>query len=101
MVLLCRFREADRGLECVAAGVALPQMAHAQVIDQFRPFWQEQAVATLRALKLRAWSRRYCGGAGVKFHWGILRFFYSGCPRPVLSLVFIMTIWTRGVKQQS
>src|SRR5664280_3554021 len=42
------FREADGGLEGIAAGVALPQMAHAALIDQFRPFRHEQVFATLR-----------------------------------------------------
>src|ERR1035441_8613065 len=67
---LSRLREVDGGLEGVAAGVAFPQMAHAAVIDQFRPFRHEQVVAALRAGDLRAVAWGLCGAAAVKIHRG-------------------------------
>src|ERR1039458_1829278 len=69
---LSRLRELDGGLEGVAAGVAFPQMAHAAVIDQFRPFRHEQVVAALRAGDLRAGGWGLCGAAAVKIHRGLL-----------------------------
>src|ERR1035437_6238326 len=74
---LSRLREVDGGLEGVAAGIALPQMAHEAVIDQFRPFRHEQALAALRAGDLRTVAWGLCGAAGVKIHGGILRFFVT------------------------
>src|SRR5450830_2013951 len=77
---LSRLREVDGGLEGVAAGVAFPQMAHAAVIDQFRPFRHEQVVAALRAGDLRTVAWGLYSAAAVKIHGGILRLFVA--PRP-------------------
>jgi hypothetical protein len=47
------FREAHGGLESVTAGLALPQMAHAALVDQFGPLRHEKRIAALRAGDLR------------------------------------------------
>jgi len=81
---LGRFREADGGLEGVAAGLALPQMADAAFVDQFRPFRHEQAIAALRAFVLRAWVRGLCGAAGVKVHGASSDFLVAPAPNPAI-----------------
>jgi hypothetical protein len=78
---LSRLREVDGGLEGVAAGITLPQMAHAAVIDQFRPFRHEQIIAALRACDLRTVAWGLYGAAAVKIHGCILRLFVA--PRPI------------------
>jgi hypothetical protein len=52
-----RRRNADRGFECVAAGIAFPQMPDAPCVDEFGPFRREQVLAALRAFDNRARTR--------------------------------------------
>src|SRR5450759_5159987 len=83
---LSRLREVDGGLEGVAAGIALPQMAHAAVIDQFRPFRHEQVIAALRAGDLRTVAWGLYGAAAVKIHRGLLQIYCRASLHPSIFL---------------
>jgi len=67
--LRCNPRKGKGGLKGITAVFALPKMAHAALINVFRPFRHEQLLATLGAFGYRAWGSNFWDNAvGIKGH---------------------------------
>jgi len=77
-------RKGNCGLKGVTAIFALPKMAHAAIINVFRPFRHEQLCATLGAFSHRTWGSNFWNNAvGIKGHGAFLTRLGAHCMRGV------------------
>jgi hypothetical protein len=89
--------EADESLERIAAGFAHPQMPDAAAVAVFRPFGNEDALATLGAFDHRTRAREFSSVA-VQFHWA--SFQILGSPAPTSLLINKSNVIDATLKQQ-